>query len=617
MAGVARSRKRAAGEDLTGITPVPTPKRTRFEINTKLRSEDGTHGGQGFDVEDSNSSPLDSPSVTEEQSVAETSRTSVSSSRRPKKYLCEYDDCGKAFDRPARLQIHIRSHTNERPFACEEPGCGKTFPRAEHLKRHTIDRHSDEREYACTYSLPGTDGDAAPVQCDKNFTTATRLRRHVAAHESKEETTCPEPGCGKNFRKLETLQRHIRRDHLHEKGYQCDHVDTDENGESVECGQSFGKSAQLQTHRKRVHSGLRYYCEICSPDPHAYDDHDHASQELDLDLSELALGPPRVSFPTYAELQLHHKTAHPPTCSTCGKQVPTTKALAAHMDIAHTDYTTRQNVPCTWPGCTRAFTKAGNLKVHVQTVHVKAKDWVCGGEGVLEADNKKVEGWDRKGCGRAFGMKANLEEHIRTQHLGLVSQVRPSILKKKQAKVKPEPDDEFSPDGAMDFASPDAEYRPSVSVERDVTSMAMLTGFGYEAVKKIPCLVQGCQMRFAKEHDLAPHLELTHEWNIDDVNERLAEREALGGGAFWVGRGLTGMDHAVGGFEPRDSLFVGNEMAGEEGMYGEENSAMQRAQAQSVIGLKHSMVGLVGKKKRGPSGRKEAEVVVDPALMQM
>jgi len=28
---------------------------------------------------------------------------------------------------------------------------------------------------------------------------------------------------------------------------------------------------------------------------------------------------------------------------------------------------------------------------------------------------------------------------------------------------------------------------------------------------------------------------MVHEWNIDDVNERIAEAEALNGGDFWIG----------------------------------------------------------------------------------
>ncbi|KAI7249633.1 hypothetical protein KC352_g13056, partial [Hortaea werneckii] len=45
----------------------------------------------------------------------------------------------------------------------------------------------------------------------------------------------------------------------------------------------------------------------------------------------------------------------------------------------------------------------------------------------------------------------------------------------------------------------------------------------------------GCANRFTKDYELATHLELTHGWQVDDVNDRIAERRALEGGQFWLG----------------------------------------------------------------------------------
>ena len=74
-------------------------------------------------------------------------------------------------------------------------------------------------------------------------------------------------------------------------------------------------------------------------------------------------------------------------------------------------------------------------------------------------------------------------------------------------------------------------------------TLAMITGHGYDALpnRAIACLVKGCQHRFATDHHLCEHLEMTHGWQIDDINDRITERNALAGGDFWVG-GAENMD---------------------------------------------------------------------------
>ena len=33
-----------------------------------------------------------------------------------------------------------------------------------------------------------------------------------------------------------------------------------------------------------------------------------------------------------------------------------------------------------------------------------------------------------------------------------------------------------------------------------------------------------CQMRFTKEYELCTHMELTHGWNVDDINDALGNQ---------------------------------------------------------------------------------------------
>lgn len=50
------------------------------------------------------------------------------------KYECQY--CGKGFNRPSSLKIHLNSHTGEKPFVCPLEGCGRSFSVLSNMRRH-------------------------------------------------------------------------------------------------------------------------------------------------------------------------------------------------------------------------------------------------------------------------------------------------------------------------------------------------------------------------------------------------------------------------------------------------------------------------------------------------
>ncbi|TFK68670.1 hypothetical protein BDN72DRAFT_897908 [Pluteus cervinus] len=61
-------------------------------------------------------------------------RDSQANTTTPSKYECTY--CGKGFNRPSSLKIHLNSHTGEKPFVCPVGGCGRSFGVLSNMRRH-------------------------------------------------------------------------------------------------------------------------------------------------------------------------------------------------------------------------------------------------------------------------------------------------------------------------------------------------------------------------------------------------------------------------------------------------------------------------------------------------
>ncbi|EEP81806.1 conserved hypothetical protein [Uncinocarpus reesii 1704] len=229
-----------------------------------------------------------------------------------KTHLCPYDNCGKAFNRPARLVEHLRSHTNERIFSCEYDGCDKSFLRASHLNHHVKSAHTMVRDYVCDRE-----------GCGKTFVTGSRLRRHLAAHEGRDKYRCMEyPPCNETFRKHSTLQKHVMMVHLNQKPFPCPHSDP-VTGDK--CRQGFDTAGHLKAHESRIHGGARFSCMECI----------NSVDRTGPTLAEDSSLHREATFPTYALLQAHLRAAHPPTCPECTITCSSARELRRHLEIAH------------------------------------------------------------------------------------------------------------------------------------------------------------------------------------------------------------------------------------------------------------------------------------------
>ena len=105
-------------------------------------------------------------------------------------FECSY--CQKKFLSQAHLDIHLRTHTGERPFKCSF--CEKSFRRTSHLKQHE-QRHTGDTLFNCS-------------RCDRGFPQKSELRNHEKIHTSIKPYKCGV--CGKSFAREDYVKTHMR-----------------------------------------------------------------------------------------------------------------------------------------------------------------------------------------------------------------------------------------------------------------------------------------------------------------------------------------------------------------------------------------------------------------------
>ncbi len=302
--------------------------------------------------------------------------------------------------------------------------------------------------------------------------------------------------CAQSFRKHGTLQAHITTVHEGRKRFTC--ALQDDGGK--ECGKGFDTVGKLKTHKGRAHGGKRFWCSICVPQGEAENyGSNHIEQE--------------PGFSTYAYLQEHIKSEHPPTCAECGLQCSTPATLKSHVEVQHgvLGVDERRTHGCPEPGCGRGFTKKGNMEIHLRLVHGN-KSFVCG--EIDLSTLKNLGDWNgENACGQALSTKANLVEHIRTAHMRL-DHSRKGKNKQMAGNSK----------GAS-------------SRTKEVPALTWLTGSGYgdEIGRHIPCLLQDCNFRFLREYDLEIHLETSHSLPYHEVQDLMLEQKNLTSLPTWEG----------------------------------------------------------------------------------
>ncbi|XP_063545692.1 zinc finger and SCAN domain-containing protein 26-like [Cydia strobilella] len=116
-------------------------------------------------------------------------------------HRCTY--CGKGFFESYNLQVHERTHRNERPFTCDI--CKTSFGTNSSLKRHLKVSHSTSKPYTCE-------------TCHRSFASSTTRARHTArAHGDSSAFPHKCTLCPRQYSAQKELQKHIGKTHREER----------------------------------------------------------------------------------------------------------------------------------------------------------------------------------------------------------------------------------------------------------------------------------------------------------------------------------------------------------------------------------------------------------------
>ncbi|XP_072155749.1 transcription factor IIIA [Bemisia tabaci] len=236
------------------------------------------------------------------------------------KHFCPYIGCKASFPRPSKLRLHIKKiHLKEQLFVCTYSNCDKNYTQAAHLKRHIEINHerSGGTPFQAKCSFAG---------CKAVLSTKWGLVRHERTHMSKDEFKCLH--CSRSFTKKVFLEKHMVTHHSHgQPHYQCS-----------QCPLAFNTHHRYHQHMSRTHAV--YFCNRAGCNMVRFEDHN--------------------------KLRAHESSIHFPVkfqCAECSKKFSRRMFLVEHISSEHEGL----SFQCPHKDCERTFSYRRNLNTHLKS----------------------------------------------------------------------------------------------------------------------------------------------------------------------------------------------------------------------------------------------------------